>query len=66
MTSIFCVIGRTYRNEFKSNYLRNKKTFLNFLLQYWRLYQIFKSLKTKMSLIAYVFPKLETGKEVTS
>ena len=44
--------------------LRNKNFFLNFLLYFWDLHQVLKSLETRMTLIAYVFLKLKTVKDV--
>ena len=43
-----------------------QKVFLNFLLHFWNLHQIFNILKKNMALIVYVFPKLETAKDVVS
>ena len=37
-TSILVVIGRLYRYQFKCNYLKNQKPFLNFLLHFWNLH----------------------------
>ena len=49
---------------------KTQKKILNFLLHLWNLPQIFehfkKKTKTTIGLIAYVFPKLETVKEVVS
>ena len=39
-----------------------QKSFGNFLLHVWNLYQIFNILKENMILIANVFPKLQTVK----
>ena len=65
MTTILFVIGRTYRNQFKCNYQRNKKTFLeSFDVFFWNLHQILNILKKKMTFIAHVFPKLLTAKDV--
>ena len=66
MTNILFVIGGIYRNLFKCSYLRNKKLFLNFLFHFWNFHQILKILKKKDDRITYVFPKLETAKQVVS
>ena len=39
-----------------------QKAFLNFLLHFWNLHQILKTLKKKMIVIVKVFPKLQTVK----
>ena len=57
MTSILSVIGKTYFNQFKCNYLENYKFFVNFLQDFWNLHLILHILKKSISLIAYVFPK---------
>ena len=62
MTSIFFVISRMYLNQFKRNYLKNKKLFLNFLLHFWNHHQFLNIFKLKMVLIADAFPKLGTSK----
>ena len=41
MTSIFCLIETMLRNQFRCNYLKNKKTFLNFSFQFLNLAEIF-------------------------
>ena len=52
MTSILFVIVRSYGNQFKCNYLWNKKLVLNFLLYLPNLHQILDILKYKTTLIA--------------
>ena len=64
MTSTLLLILRIYRNQFKWNYLTTGKLFFNFLLNFWNLSQILNIFKQNMTLIAHVFPKLWTGKEV--
>ena len=66
MTSILFVIAMIYCSQFKCNYLRNKNIFLCFHHNFWNLGQILHVSQKKMSLIAYVFPKLETAKDVVS
>ena len=48
--------------QFKCNYLINEKILLHFLFHFWILQQISKTLKEKMTVIANVFPKLQTVK----
>ena len=64
MTSILFLKLKIYCEELKYNYLKNKKFFLDFLLHFWNLHQIWNILKNKMSLIADVFPKLDTAKNM--
>ena len=46
--------------------LSNQKKKLKFLLHFWNLNQILHIFLKKMSLIAYVFPKLVTVKDAVS
>ena len=62
MKSILFLIETIQRYQFKCNYLRNKKLFLNFLLHFWNLSEILNVLKKKITLIAFVFPILRTLK----
>ena len=62
MTSILFVIGSFFCNQFKCNYLRNKKLFFNLWLHFWNLHQLPNILKKKMTFILHVFPKLRTAK----
>ena len=55
---------RIFRNKFKSFYLTIKKLFSFFLLHFWNLHQIFKHSEKKMTLLAYVFTKLQTARHV--
>ena len=43
---------------------QKSKSFLNFFLNFWNLHCIFNSLEKKITLIANVFPKLRTSKNV--
>ena len=65
-TSILVTIGRNSRNKFKWYYLKNQNHFLHFSLRFWNLPQTLSILKKKVSLIAQVFPKLLTPKEVAT
>ena len=62
MTSILFGIVRICSSQFKCNYLKNGKLFLNCLLHFWNLHQILKILKRKMIAIANIFSKLQTVK----
>ena len=46
--------------QFKCNFVKNQKLFLNFLFHFWILYQFLNILKEKMIVIANAFPKLQT------
>ena len=52
--------GQDCNSQFKCNYLKNEKLFLNFLFHFWNLCHILNFLKEKMIVIANLFPKLET------
>ena len=54
MTSIFFIIVRIYVNQFKCNYLRKKKSFLNPLLHFWNLHQILNIFKKKIWWLSYL------------
>ena len=47
MTSISAAISRIYRNIFKRHYLRNKRLFLEFLLHFWNVHEIWSIFKKK-------------------
>ena len=64
MTSTIFVIVRTYGNQFKCNYLRNKKNFHDFLLHFWNVLQISNILKERVTLIADLFLKLGTANDI--
>ena len=66
MTSVLFLVVRIYRNHSKRNYLTNTVFFLNFLLHFYNFHQTLIILKIKATLIAYVFRKLETAKDVVS
>ena len=50
------------RNQFKSNYVKIKKYFLNVFLHFQNLDKIWNTWKKKMSLRGYLFPILSTAK----
>ena len=60
ITSILFRILRICVSLFKSGYLKNKKTFSQFLFHLWNLEQMFQIFKKKKIPIANVFPKLAT------
>ena len=62
MTNILFKIVRYCHSQFKCNYLKNEKLFLNLLLNFYNLCQIWNILKEEMILIANLFPKLQTAK----
>ena len=66
MTSIPAVLFRNCSNNFKCHYLRNQRLFLDFLLHFWNLHQISSIFKEKMNLLAELFPKLLTLKDVAT
>ena len=64
MTSILFLIENIWRNQFGSNYLKNKKLFLNYFLHFPNVHEILNICKKKMSFIADLFVKLRTPKNV--
>ena len=62
MAGILLKIVRLYYSEFKCNYMKNEKSFLNFLFRFWDLHQILNILKKRKIVLANVFPKLGTVK----
>ena len=65
MTSIVLIIRRINVNQFKCNYLKNDNLF-NFWRHFGNLYQSLNFLEIKVSLIAYVLPKLLTLEEAVT
>ena len=66
MTSIPAAICTIYRNNFKRQHLKNKRFFLDFLLHFWNVHEIWSIFKKKMSILAWLFPKLLMLKEVAT
>ena len=62
MTNILFMIVRICHFQFKCNYLKNEKPFLNLLLHFRNLHQILNVSKKRMIVIANVFPKLQKVK----
>ena len=64
MASILVKIVRICYSELKCNYLKNLKLFLDFFLHFWNVHQIWNILKKRMIVIANVFPKVQTVKNL--
>ena len=62
--SILFWIVTICRSLFKCSCVKNDKLFLNFLFHLWNLHQILKIFKEKNIVIANVFPKLRTVKDL--
>ena len=58
-----CTISR---NKLKRHFLKNNRLFLDFLLHFWNVHEIWNNLKKKMSILAELFQKLWTSKEVVT
>ena len=60
----YSLLSRETQNQCRCNYLRKTKIFLNIFLCFWNLDEILNIFKKKtMTIIAYVFPKLQTAKD---
>ena len=55
---------RISRFIFKCKFLKNEKLFLSFLLNWWNLHQISNNFGKKKIVIAHVFPKIDTVKDL--
>ena len=64
MPSILFNIVKICNSQLKCNYLENEKLFLEFFFHFWNVHQILNFLKEKMIVIANVFPKLQTVKNL--
>ena len=64
ITCILLIIEINPRNQFKRNYLRKQKQFLEVLFHFWNLHEILHILKRSIHLIAQIFLKLLTPKNV--
>ena len=64
MTRIPLIVKTSECKNFIRIYLKKKLFFLNFFLRFSNLHEICNIFKKKMTLIAYVFPKLPTTKDV--
>ena len=54
--STFVKILRIFHSQFERNYLENEKLCLDFLFNFWNLYQLLNVLKKRMIVIPNVFP----------
>ena len=61
MTSILLAICRISDNNFKHLYLKKEKIFLNFLLHFWNVHEIWNILKNKEE-----YPSLITTEIIAS
>ena len=66
MTRVPAAICRIFCNKFKHYYLENGRLFLDFLLHFWNVHEIYNILKKRMSVLASLFPKLLFPKEVAT
>ena len=64
MTSIMCLTETFWRNEFRCNYLKNKKLFLNFFFDFQNLKLILNSSQKKMTLIGDIFGEISAPKKM--
>ena len=66
MTSIPAAICRIFCHDFKRYYLKNGRRFLDFLLIFWNVREIYNILKKRMRVLAFLFPKLLFRKDVAT
>ena len=66
MTSIPAAICTIFCNNFKRYYLKNGRLFLDILLPFLNVHEIYNILKKTMSVLAWLFPKLFFRKEVAT
>ena len=66
MTSIPAAIWTIFCNNFKRYYLKNRRHFLDFLLHFRNVHEVYNILKKRMSVMAWLFPKLLFPKEVAT
>ena len=64
MTRIPVAISRLSDNKFKRLYLKKQKVFLDFLLHFWNVHEIWNILQKKKSILAELLPKLLHPKEM--
>ena len=64
MTTILFEIVRICCPRFKCNYLQNQKLFMILWFHFWNLHHILNNLKKKMIVIATLFRKLKTLKDL--
>ena len=66
MASIPAAICKIFYNNFKPFYLKNARLFLEFLLNFWNVHEIYNIFKKSMSVLGWLFPKLLFRKEVAT
>ena len=66
MTSTHSAICRIFSNNFKRYYLKKGRLFLDFLLKFWNVRDIYNILTKRMGVLAQLFPKLFFRKEVAT
>ena len=66
MTSIPAAIWTIFCNNFKRYYLKNGRLFLDILLHFSNVHEIYNILEKTMSVLAWLFPKLLFPKEVAT
>ena len=64
MAGILLKIGRIWNSQSKCNYLENAKPFLNCLFHFSNLHQILNILRKNVMVIANIFQKLQTLKNL--
>ena len=64
MASILLLVENIKCKQFRCIYMKNKKNFWNFFFPFFETTLNFEHFQTKIALIAYVFPKLWTAKNV--
>ena len=62
MASVLVIKETISPTQFKYNYLKNQKHFMNFLFHFWNLHQISNFFKKNMNLIAQLYALLLTAK----
>ena len=66
MTSIPAAICTIFFNNFKRYYLKNGRLFVDILLHFLNVHEIYNILKKTMSVLAWLFPNLLFPKEVVT
>ena len=66
MTSITAAICRYLCNNFKRFHLKNGRLFLEFLFHFWYVHKIWNIWKKRMSVLAWLFPKVLLPKEAAT
>ena len=64
MTSILCLTATILRNQFRCSYLSSKKTFAGLFSAFSKSRLTFEHMEKNMTIIADIFPKLQTAKDV--